>query len=350
MELHQVRYFAALCKTLNFTRAAEACYVGQSALTRAIQRLEEELGGPLFQRERNLTQLTGLGRLVRPLLEQTLAMAEAAKEHAVEFAKGERASLRLGLPPTIFADVAGRILADVMARLPALEVEIFADTQPRTIEKLLQGEVDVAFLIDPGDLPPRLNRWQLYKESFRIVVAPAHPLATLEAVSTKMLAGEPTVERRDCRMAIKLREFCARMDAPLGARHWVETEEHLQHLAARSLGIGLLPERTPVMPPLVTRTICDLDLTRSVTVAVVSGRRFTPAIDFFIRIARARNFAVETDGVEPVAPKGLSPRAASALTRSRDGAPSPGLQREPEAGWAAAARAKVQLPSQPKDP
>jgi len=62
MELHQVRYYVALCKALNFTRAAEACNVTQPALTRAIQRLEEELGGPLFQRERNLTQLTELGR------------------------------------------------------------------------------------------------------------------------------------------------------------------------------------------------------------------------------------------------------------------------------------------------
>jgi DNA-binding transcriptional LysR family regulator len=291
MELQQIRYFAAQCKTLNFTRAAEACHVGQSALTRAIQRLEEELGGPLLQRERNLTQLTVLGRLVRPLLEQSLAMAEAAREHAVEFGKGERASLRLSLPPTIFADVAGRVLADVMRRLPALEVGIFADTQPRAVEKLLQGEVDTAFLVDHGDLPARLNAWPLYKESFRIVVAPTHPLATLETVSAKALAGEPMVERRDCPMATKLREFCACMDAPLGARHWVETEEHLQHLAAKSLGIGLLPERTPVMRPLVTRIISDLDLTRSVAVAVVGGRRFTPAIDLFIRIARARNFA-----------------------------------------------------------
>src|SRR5262249_55698195 len=65
MELHQVRYCVALCKNLNFTRAAEACNVTQPALTRAIQKLEDELGGPLFERERNLTQLTELGRLMR---------------------------------------------------------------------------------------------------------------------------------------------------------------------------------------------------------------------------------------------------------------------------------------------
>ncbi len=45
MEMHQIRYFLAMCGTLNFTRAAEQCYVAQPSLTRAIQKLEEELGG-----------------------------------------------------------------------------------------------------------------------------------------------------------------------------------------------------------------------------------------------------------------------------------------------------------------
>src|SRR5262249_56611901 len=95
MELHQVRYTVALYKNLNFTRAAEACHVTQPALTRAIQKLEDELGGPLFERERNLTQLTELGRLMRPLLEQTLAAAEAAKAQATQFRKREPGSLRI---------------------------------------------------------------------------------------------------------------------------------------------------------------------------------------------------------------------------------------------------------------
>ncbi|MGE0725823.1 MAG: LysR family transcriptional regulator, partial [Alphaproteobacteria bacterium] len=79
MELYQIRYFLAVCEALNFTRAAEQCNVTQPALTRAIQRLEEELGGLLFRRERNLTHLTDLGHLVRPQLQLVHAETEAAK-------------------------------------------------------------------------------------------------------------------------------------------------------------------------------------------------------------------------------------------------------------------------------
>src|ERR1700730_5554317 len=188
MELHQVRYFIALSNTSNFTRAAQACNVTQSALTRAIQRLEEELGGPLVQRERHLTQLSELGRLMLPLLEQSLAMAEAAKQRAYKFKKGEEATLRLGLPSTIFAGTATPILAEVVRRLPALEVGISAKAQHRIIEKMLEGELDVAFLVDDGELPDRLKTWPLYKECFQIVLAADHPLAKFETVSVKALA------------------------------------------------------------------------------------------------------------------------------------------------------------------
>jgi LysR family transcriptional regulator, hydrogen peroxide-inducible genes activator len=66
MEMHQVRYFLAVAKELNFTRAAEKCNVSQPSLSRAIQQLEGELGGPLFRRERHVTCLTDLGEMVRP--------------------------------------------------------------------------------------------------------------------------------------------------------------------------------------------------------------------------------------------------------------------------------------------
>src|SRR5437764_283177 len=82
MEMHQIRYFLAVAETLNFTRAAEKCNVTQPALTRAIQKLEEELGGLLLRRERNLTHLTDFGRLIRPHLEQLAVNAEAARSTA----------------------------------------------------------------------------------------------------------------------------------------------------------------------------------------------------------------------------------------------------------------------------
>ena|SRR5215472_4944697 len=101
MEMHQVRYFLAVADTLNFTRAAEQCHVSQPALTRAIQQLEEELGGLLRRRERRLTHLTDFGRLIEPHLRQLFADAEAAKTTAKRFLNMQAAELRLGVMCTI---------------------------------------------------------------------------------------------------------------------------------------------------------------------------------------------------------------------------------------------------------
>src|SRR5258708_12142067 len=68
MEMHQVRYFLAVARVLNFTRAADECNVTQPSLTRAIKQLEAELGGDLFRRERPAAQLTDLGLPIHPLL------------------------------------------------------------------------------------------------------------------------------------------------------------------------------------------------------------------------------------------------------------------------------------------
>ena len=101
MELNQVRYFLALSRCLNFTRAVEGCNVTQPVLTKAIQKLEDELGGPLSLREWSLTQLTDLGRLMLPLLEQSATAAEAAKAQAEAFCNRTTQPLRLGLDPSI---------------------------------------------------------------------------------------------------------------------------------------------------------------------------------------------------------------------------------------------------------
>ena len=104
MEMHQVRYFLAVCRTLNFTKAAEECNVAQPSLTRAVQKLEEELGGPLFHRERANTHLTELGRLMLPHLEQTFSGAAAARRVSHELAQMKKVPLKLGIMSTIAPD------------------------------------------------------------------------------------------------------------------------------------------------------------------------------------------------------------------------------------------------------
>ena len=80
MQMHQVRYFLALCEELNFTRAARRCGVSQPSLTTAISALERDLGGALFHRKPSA--LTGLGHMVRPYLDEIARNADHVREVA----------------------------------------------------------------------------------------------------------------------------------------------------------------------------------------------------------------------------------------------------------------------------
>jgi DNA-binding transcriptional LysR family regulator len=290
MELHQVRYFVALYKSRNFTRAAKNCRVTQPALTRGIQRLEKELGGALFRRERNLTQLTELGRLMRPHMEQMLAMAETAIDNASRFNKNELASLRIGLPPAVSADVAAVSLSEVARRMPMLEIKLSSAPQSDMIVRLLEGELDGAFLVHNGELPERLNTWLLYTEDFQLALPSAHTLAKHEAVPLWALQGHALVACVDCSGTTKLKQQCDAIGMAVNIPFVVDSYEQAQHMVVGSLGVALLPERLPLLPPLISRRVADAQLSRTIVLAVVNGRTFSPALNAFVKLVRARDF------------------------------------------------------------
>jgi DNA-binding transcriptional LysR family regulator len=81
MEMNEIRYFLALCDEKHFTRAAARCGVSQPSLTTAIKKLEQELGGPLFDRKRG-AELTELGLTVQPFLQRIAWNADTARWRA----------------------------------------------------------------------------------------------------------------------------------------------------------------------------------------------------------------------------------------------------------------------------
>ena len=88
MELTQVSYFINLAETLNFTAAARMSGVSQPSLTRAIRRLEEELGGPLIHRDGKNSRLTGLGQDVEAEFRRMMAAMKSVRDHSETWAMG----------------------------------------------------------------------------------------------------------------------------------------------------------------------------------------------------------------------------------------------------------------------
>src|SRR5882724_8274998 len=214
MELHQIRYFLALCEELNFTRAAERCSVAQSSLTRAIRALETELGGPLFHRERANSHLSKLGQKVRPFLEQAYGHVEGARRQAQDFLRLQTTSLRLGLmstiPPAQFVELIGAL----KSRQPGIILQVSDGSAQALQNRLLAGELDVAIYALPGlSADDRLSHLPLYREPFVIIVKDTHRLARRDAIRASDLAGEPALWRTDCEFEALARQTLAHLGA-----------------------------------------------------------------------------------------------------------------------------------------
>ncbi|MBI3512719.1 MAG: LysR family transcriptional regulator [Proteobacteria bacterium] len=292
MELHQVRYFLSLAQTLNFTRAADACNVTQPALTRAIQRLEDELGGPLLHRERNLTQLTDLGRTVLPLLEQTYAAALAAKEQAAAFKRRDAAPIRLGLGASISAGVIAPVLTEMQQRIKGLELMLQHAPTDMLVEQLLNSQLDVAVLVEPEKLPERLNRWPVLTERYVVICARGHRLANHETVPVSALQDESLLSRANasCDFGRILERLAAAAGFKPQIRHTASSEDHIQTMVAASMGIALSAERQPLAAGVIAKPLADEAAARNILLVTAAGRPQGPAVTAFVKLVRARDW------------------------------------------------------------
>src|SRR5712691_297327 len=157
MEMHQIRYFLAVCDELNFTRAAEKCHVAQPSLTRAIKLLEDELGGALFHRERSNTHLSELGRAVRPFLEEVYGRSQQAKDLAAAFLAMKHTPLKLGIMCTIGPVNLVGLLSGLKTQYPGIELQLVDAGAPQLQEQLIGGELEAAIYCWPDRPDERLH-------------------------------------------------------------------------------------------------------------------------------------------------------------------------------------------------
>ncbi|MCI0430412.1 MAG: LysR family transcriptional regulator [Rhodospirillales bacterium] len=313
MEMHQIRYFLAVAQELNFTRAAERCNVTQPALTRAIQKLEEELGGLLFRRERNLTHLTDLGHLMRPHLEQVLRETEAAKTTAGSFLRLSEAPLNLGIMCTIgplrFIGFLNRFRTDN----PGIELTLMEATPARLSALLTSGQLDVAVMAQPESFDERLVVLPLYRERFMVAFPPGHRFESRNALTVEDIAGESYLSRINCEYSDKLSSICSERDVDIHVTYRSEREDWIQTMVTAGMGICFLPEFSSVLPGLQRRPLVDPEVVREVSLVTVAGRRYSPAVATFIRAIRAFRWPEQEDSAIP-------PGAMTALAKPRTAA------------------------------
>ena len=286
MEMQQVRYFVTLAQVLNFTRAAEQCNVSQPALTRAIQQLEHELGGPLFHRERGNTHLSELGRMMEPYLAMILDQSTAAKEHARSASRLQQGTLTIGAMCTIGPQLVADLIIRFRTAHPDVQLVVVDGSAPQMIERLETGELEVAIIGVPDELPESLHQLPIFEEPFVIVLPPNHRLSAKNPIRAAELNEEPYVSRSHCEVFTPVRRDLTSRGILMRKVFSSTRDDWVQGMIKAGLGLGFFPEYAVTDADLVVRPLVEPAYSRTIYLTTVRGRPHSPTVGAFVQEAR----------------------------------------------------------------
>jgi len=166
--IKQLRYFNALVENNHFGKAAESCFVSQSAFSVAIKELESALGGQLVDRTNKSVTVTNLGR---EIYQQSLTVISEMKR-MMDMAQGNMSplsgNLSVGMIPTIGPFVMPELLPYLNSHYPELDLELHEGKSKDIYEKLMQGQLDVILLALPYEMRS-VETLTLFKDRFRLI-------------------------------------------------------------------------------------------------------------------------------------------------------------------------------------
>jgi DNA-binding transcriptional LysR family regulator len=290
MEMHQVRYFLAVARMLNFTRAADECNVTQPSLTRAIKQLEAELGGDLFRRERPAAQLTELGQRMHPLLKQCYEAAIGARSLASAFKSGEVGALRIALTDSIDLSLLIPFLNRIKRQFNRLEFRFLRGSSSEVIEFLKKGEAELGIAAELDEEWERLDTWPLFTEDFQLVLSRHHPLAGRDNIDVEALRSEQLLSRRYCEHADRLSATLREHGLDVEHRHEISSERDLIELVEAEIGVAVIPDTSPIPQSLKRAAVEGLDARRTIHLYGVAGRERSAVASAIMRMLRGADW------------------------------------------------------------
>lgn len=256
--------FVAVARDGNLTRAAERIGVGQSTLSRAVARLEADLGVALFHRAGRGLRLTAAGRALLPRAEAALAELDAALDALAADTDPAAGRVALGFLGTLGTEAVPRLLRGFRETRPRVRIELVQVPHAELLDRVRAGTVDLA-LTSPLPAEPGLAATALAEEELRLAVPEAHPLAAGGGpVDLAAAAGEPfLLFAPGYGLHATVLAWCRQAGfTPRAAFEGGETAT-LRGLVGAGLGVALLPHgpdvpgvvQLPVRSPRTVRTL-----------------------------------------------------------------------------------------------
>lgn len=277
MELYQIRYFLAVTDTQNFTRAAERCFVSQPALTKAIQRLEEVMGGRLFDRARNAVHLTDLGRAMLPNFRQIFETANQTREQARRLTREQKELVRIGVMCTIDFDLILPGFVKCQDGPLAIDMSFKEGNLEALTEALDRSDIDLGVMCSPYEIPKRFQVRPLFRERYVVAIGDDHRFNGRQSVEMSELDKERYCERIQCEFSSYIDRLMVDRDVDVDVVQQSPREDWIQALVRSNFGIAFMPESIARDAGLSFVYVADCRIEREVSVLFQAERTITPA-------------------------------------------------------------------------
>ncbi len=193
MEIRQLKAFLAIAEAKTFTAGARHVNITQAAISMQIRQLEESVGLPLFTRTPRRVILTEAGEMLINRARKIIREHSAALAEIAEIAGAEHGRLRIGAASATFATTQlPTILEHLKDKFPNAQITVASGTSSALVDKIMHGEIDVAFV----SLPVETSNVQtdlLFSDEIVAIASPQHPLAKEKYISAAQLAGESLI-------------------------------------------------------------------------------------------------------------------------------------------------------------
>ena len=241
VEIRQLMYFVEVARLGSYTRAAERLYVSQPSLSKAVRKLAEEIGAPLFEPKQKKPVLTYAGQRLFESAQRMIAEYEGILSELQGPMSTYRGRVTVGIPPLICTCFFAPIIAGFRELYPGIEISV-AEKGAKSIQDAVDQELlDVGIVILPV-YDGRFEVTPLFDDELVLVAASRDPLAGREGVTFPELRNEKLVLFND--------EYMLRHQITANCREvgfepyvWAESGQwdYLTELAAQNLGVTILP-------------------------------------------------------------------------------------------------------------
>lgn len=296
MNLQQLGYFVAVARSRSFTRAAESCFVAQPALSQQIQKLEQELGLPVFERHRRGVGLTVAGAAFLAYAEQVLKLVDEGKQRVSDLQKVRHGTVTVVCLPTIATYWLPQIISQYRQTYPEVEVQI-QERVGCTLQDFVNAIADVGIVQLDEEPEARGSRdaacERLFVDEQVLVLPRGHRLAKVEPsanpITLREVSGEAFVlPKAACGMGrVIARAFS---EAGFQPRVRLETSqvEAVCEMVSAGLGVGLMPSMamTRSYPGVTWRKVSKPTPTRTIALARSAIHALSPAAAAFAEIVR----------------------------------------------------------------